>query len=142
MYNRQISRAGAPFAPATARRAAIHPTTNVEAGAGPRERPAACADHAPALRTLREFHNLHASRAALFPAHCWPVDGVVACGQRIFTTTLMASSIRSRAYLIAVGSSPSGKVCVWISVASKRFCCISAAARWVALLPSPRMPNT
>ena len=62
--------------------------------------------------------------------------------QRICTTTLIASSMRSRAYRIAVGTSASGKVWVWISLASKRFCAISAAARWVALLPSPRMPKT
>lgn len=60
----------------------------------------------------------------------------------IFTTTLIASSMRSRAYLMAVGTSPSPKVWVWISLASKRFWAISAAARWVALLPSPRMPKT
>ena len=61
---------------------------------------------------------------------------------RIFTTTLIASSTRSRAYRSAVGSSPSGNVWVWISFASNRFCAISAAARWVALLPSPRIPKT
>jgi hypothetical protein len=45
------------------------------------------------------------------------------------TTTLIASSIRSRAYLSAVGNSSSGKVWVWISRASKRFCFINAIAR-------------
>ena len=61
-------------------------------------------------------------------------------GFAFVTTTLIASSTRSRAYLKAVGSSVSGKVCVWMSVASNRFCAISAVARCVALRPSPRMP--
>ena len=61
---------------------------------------------------------------------------------RIFTTTLIASSTRSRAYRNAVGSSPSGNVWVWISFASNLRCPIRAAARWVALLPSPRIPKT
>ena len=59
---------------------------------------------------------------------------------RVVTTTLIASSTRSRAYLSAVGRSASGNVCVWIFVASKRFSAISAMARRVALRPSPRMP--
>src|SRR5215470_6552009 len=61
--------------------------------------------------------------------------------RRGFTTTLIASSTRSFAYRSAVGRSSSGNVWVWIFVASKRFCDMNAAARWVALLPSPRMPN-
>src|SRR5262249_52215503 len=48
---------------------------------------------------------------------------------RILTMTLIASSVRSRANLIAMGTWVSGKVWVWIILASKRFCAISAAAR-------------
>src|SRR4029077_350741 len=58
------------------------------------------------------------------------------------TTTLIASSIRSRAYLRAVGSSARGKVWLWINRASNRFCFIKAIARRVALWPSPRIPKT
>src|SRR5260370_25644311 len=64
----------------------------------------------------------------------------VAATPRAFTTTLIASSTRSLAYRIAVGKSSSGKVCVWILVASNRFWLMNASARWVALFPSPRMP--
>jgi hypothetical protein len=47
--------------------------------------------------------------------------------QRIATTTLIASSMRSRASRIAVGTSSSGKVCVY-QLSVERFCAISAVA--------------
>src|SRR6202165_2997703 len=46
---------------------------------------------------------------------------------RVFTTTLIASSMRSRAYFSAVGRSSRAKVCVWILRASQRFCAMSPA---------------
>ena len=49
--------------------------------------------------------------------------------QWTFTTTLIASSIRSRKYLNAVGSSSRGKVWVCMSFALNRFCAMRAAAR-------------
>src|SRR6516225_1055626 len=52
---------------------------------------------------------------------------------RILTMTLIASSMRSRANLIAMGTSASGKVWVWIIFASKRFWAISAVGRALAL---------
>ena len=58
----------------------------------------------------------------------------------ICTTTLMASSMRSDACRNASGRSRNPKVWVWMSFAGKRRSAISAAARCVALWPSPRMP--